>query len=109
MNNYKDTFLKKLTFVIRMVTYFGAYNVPKDWWDVSVVRDENVKTPAKGQIHEARTVFIMKRLDNMYKPEYERVLMTCNIKVTEDKEGIYYKSLNYDPSKNSLIIQSVAN
>ena len=84
-----------------MVTYFGAYNVPKDWWDVSVVRDENVKTPAKGQIHEARTVFVIKRLDSMYKPEYERSLMACNIKVTEDKEGIYYKILNSDHSKIS--------
>lgn len=101
MNNYKDTFLKKLTFVIRMVTYFGAYNVPKDWWDVSVVRDENVKTPEKGKIHEARTSFVIKRLDTMYKPEYERVLMTCDVKVSEDKHGIYYKKLNTTTFKNT--------
>lgn len=37
MDNYKDTFLKKISFVISMVMYYGTYKVPRDWWDVATV------------------------------------------------------------------------
>ena len=99
MNNYEDTFLKKIAFIVRMVTYFGAYEVPNDWWDVSVERDEPAKPLANGKVHDASTSFVIKRLDRMYKQEYEGTLQTCNIKVTEDKKGIHYKNLNNDKSK----------
>jgi len=90
MDNFKDTFLKKLSFVIRMVMYFGKYKIPKDWWDVATV-NSNSKDIKNGAVHESGTSFRIERLDKMYKQEYDRTLLNCNVKVTEDKYGIYYK------------------
>lgn len=62
MDNYKDTFLKKISFVISMVMYYGTYKVPRNWWDVATVASSSslIKT---GKTHEYGTSFRFERLE----------------------------------------------
>jgi len=97
MDNYKDTFLKKLSFVIKMVMYYGTYKIPVDWWDVATVTNS---VPVKaGKTHEYGTSFRVERLDKMFKEDYDKVLSDCNIQATEDKYGIHYKRVAH-PNTN---------
>ena len=91
MDNYKDTFLKKLSFIIKMVMYYGSYKIPKDWWDVATVT--NSSSVKKGKTHEYGTSFKVERLDKMFKEDYDKILSDCNIQTTEDKHGIHYKRM----------------
>lgn len=92
MDNFKDTFLKKLSFVIRMVMYFGAYKILKDWWEVATVNSSS-GTVKKGKTHEYGTSFRVERLDKMFKEDYDKTLSDYNIRTSEDKYEIYYKRL----------------
>ena len=91
MEEYKNIFLKKLSFVIRMVVCYGAYNIPLDWWNVAVPhKDMKAKN---SRIHEIGTFFRMVRLDKMFSEEFHAILKSCNIQVIENKTGIYFKPM----------------
>jgi hypothetical protein len=89
MDNYKNTFLKKIQFILNMVTAYGFYRIPKDWWDIATTKTN--LDPKKQQVHEYGTVFVIERLDQKYNKEYQEILKKCFIKVKEDNVGIYYQ------------------
>ena len=73
MDNYKGNFIKKISFLLKMVSIYGEYRVPEDWFDVAVVA-ANSEPVKPGKIHEARTSFHMKSLLVMYKRDFEKIL-----------------------------------
>lgn len=90
MDNYKDTFLKKLKFVLGMVYIYSVYRIPKDWWNVAIVKEKG-DSNTKYSIHGYGTTFKIERLDKMFRKEYEYFLEKANMEVKEGSKGIYYK------------------
>ena len=89
MDNYKETFLKKIQFILNMVKIYGFYRIPKDWWNIATT-NQNID-PKKNKVHEYGTTFVIERLDQKYNKEYQQILNKCLIKVKEDNVGIYYQ------------------
>lgn len=90
MDNYKETFLKKIAFIMKVVEYFNFYKAPKDWWDVAVIKSSK-NTKKHSKVNGWGTTFTIKRLDEMFKEEYERTLQACGVEVSEDSRGIYFR------------------
>lgn len=89
MDNYKATFHKKIQYILQMVGMFGQFNVPKDFFIITRVRNEGEKNKS-GQIHGYGTTYEMFRLDEMYKEELKQYLDSTNTIMKEDKKGIYF-------------------
>lgn len=89
MDNYKATFHKKIQYILQMVGMFGQFNVPKDFFIITRVRNEGEKNKS-GQVHGYGTTYEMVRLDEMYKEELKQYLDSTNTTMKEDKRGIYF-------------------
>lgn len=68
---------------------FGQFNVPKDFFIITRVRNEGEKNKS-GQVHGYGTTYEMVRLDEMYKEELKQYLDSTNTTMKEDKRGIYF-------------------
>lgn len=89
MDNYEATFHKKIQYILQMVAMFGQFNVPKDFFVITRVRNEGEKNKF-GQVHGYGTTYEMFRLDEMYKEELKQYLDSTNTIMKEDKKGIYF-------------------
>lgn len=89
MDNYEATFHKKIQYILQMVAMFGQFNVPKDFFIITRVRNEGEKNKS-GQIHGYGTTYEMFRLDEMYKEELKQYLDSTNTVMKENKKGIYF-------------------
>lgn len=89
MDNYEATFHKKIQYILQMVAMFGQFNVPKDFFVITRVRNEGEKNKT-GQVHGYGTTYEMFRLDEMYKEELKQYLDSTNTIMKEDKKGIYF-------------------
>lgn len=71
---------------MHMVSYLGIFKVPKDWFDVGVVKNEG-ETRKKDKIHGYGTTFEIKNLLNLYPEIKNRILKACNVDLEEDAKG----------------------
>lgn len=89
MDNYEATFHKKIQYALEMAGMLGQFNVPKDFFVITRVRNEGEKNKL-GQVHGYGTTYEMVRLDEMYKDELDRYLKATSVTMKEDKKGIYF-------------------
>lgn len=89
MDNYEATFHKKIQYILQMVAMFGQFNVPKDFFVITRVRNEGEKNKS-GQVHGYGTTYEMFRLDEMYKDDLDRYLKATSVTMKEAKKGIYF-------------------
>ncbi len=89
MDNYEATFHRKIQYVLQMVGAFGQFNVPKDFFVITRVKNEGEKNKL-GQIHGYGTTYEMVRLDEMYKDELDGYLKATCVIMKEDKMGIHF-------------------
>lgn len=89
MDNYKATFYLKIQYVLQMVSMLGKFNVSKDFFNITKVRNEGEKTKP-GQTHGYGTIYEMVRLDKMFEKDLKQYLDSTNTIMKEDKKGIYF-------------------
>lgn len=74
--DYKNSFEKKLFYIISMAKTFGLFRVPLDWFNVGV--------ETKGATQER--VFRLQSLLEMYSKETKKYLAENNIELTKNKK-----------------------
>lgn len=86
MDDYLGNLKRKLEYIMKMVSVYGLYRLPLDWFEVSVVSNEGEKGP-KDIIHGYGTTYKMDDLLNMYPDELDRMLTACAVVLKKDKQG----------------------
>ena len=81
MENFKNTFLNKITFIMQMINAFGIYIVPDTYFNVAVTEDEHVNQYG---MHDANIKFSEKSLLIIYKHDFERIIKACNVTFEHD-------------------------
>lgn len=89
MDNYEATFHKKIQYALGMASMLGQFNVPKDFFIVTRVRNEGAESKS-GRVHGYGTTYEMVRLDEMYKDDLDRYLKATSVTMKEDKKGIHF-------------------
>ena len=74
--DYKNSFEKKLFYIIGMTKIFGLFRVPLDWFNVGV--------ETKGATQER--IFRLQSLLEMYSKEAKKYLTENNIELTKSKK-----------------------
>ena len=74
--DYKNSFEKKLFYIIGMTKTFGLFKVPLDWFNVGV--------ETKGATQER--IFRLQSLLEMYSKEAKKYLTENNIELTKSKK-----------------------
>jgi hypothetical protein len=82
----KETFDKKLAYLISMVGFHGLMKIPNDWWDYAYTDKPTTKTG----LHGYGTTFRIVSLCKQYEKQYLKKLDDAGIKVLATKDGITY-------------------
>ena len=85
MEDFKKTFYKKISFIIKMVRVYNMYIVSEDWFDVAIANNEHTKTNKNG-LHEYGTSFKIKSLMSLYESEFSNILSNYHIKCIPNKK-----------------------
>ncbi len=85
MEDFKNTFYKKIIFIIKMVRVYNMYIVPENWFDVAIAKDDHNKTNKNG-IHEYGTSFKIESLISLYKTEFNDILSNYHIQYIPNKK-----------------------
>lgn len=85
--------IKKIIFIVKMVSIYNTYIVPDDWFDVAIANDIHTKTNKNG-LHEYGTSFRVESLINIYKSDFNNIINKYHIKYIPNKKQkvIIFKS-----------------
>jgi hypothetical protein len=85
MEDLKNTFYKKINFIIKMVRVYSMYSVPEDWFDVAIANKDHTKTNKNG-LHEYGTSFKIDSLISLYEAEFNNILSNYHIQYIPNKK-----------------------
>lgn len=100
MDDYLGNFKQKIAYILKMVSVYGIFKVPLDWFEISVVANEGERGP-KDIIHGYGTTYKIDDLTRMYKDEFDRILKACAVICKKDKKGITFIAKELDSKKES--------
>lgn len=92
MDDYKSNFDQKMQYIIQMVSAFGSFRVPLDWFNVSVVLQEG-DVKSKQQVHGFGTTYRLQNLLDMYQESFKEYLRTYKICIRQTKLGYVFTNV----------------